>query len=156
MPDPPAAGSRAPAFALPSTEGDVSLDELLAAGDRVVLAFYAEDATPTCENEIAMLKDAHEMLREFGARVVAISSDSIESHSAFAQRLGGVPFALASDAALEMARAYGVIDDGDPRRSRRAIFVIDRDGAVMLALPHFQPGNLSQVEAIFAALGAEV
>jgi peroxiredoxin len=155
MPEPPAPGHRAPAFSLPSTEGGVSLDELLAAGDRVVLAFYAEDATPTCENEIAMLKDAHEMLREFGARVVAVSADSIESHRAFAEGLGGVPFPLASDAGLEAARAYGVIDEGDPRRSRRAIFVIDRDGTVMLALPHFHPGNLSQIEAIFAVLGAE-
>jgi peroxiredoxin len=156
MPEPPAAGARGPAFALPSTDGDVSLQALLAAGDRVVLAFYTEDATPTCENEIAMLKDAHEMLHEFGARIVALSADSIESHRAFAERLGGLPFPPASDAGLEAARAYGVIDEGDPHRSRRAIFVIDRDRTVMLALPHFQPGNLSQIEAIFAALGAEV
>lgn len=155
MPEPAAAGSRAPAFALPSTEGDVALESLLAAGDRVVLAFYTEDATPTCENEITMLKDAHEMLREFGARVVAVSSDPIESHRAFAQRLDGVPFPLASDSALEAAGAYGVIDEGDPSRSRRAIFVIDRDGTVILAHPHFHPHNLSQIEAIFDSLGAE-
>ena len=156
MPDPPVAGDRAPAFGLPSTEGDISLEELLAAGDRVVLAFYAEDATPACTNEIAMLKGAHAMLREFGARVVAVSADSLESHSAFAQRIGGLPFALASDSLLEAAAAYGVIDEADARRSRRAIFVIDRDGTLMLSLPHFQPANLSQIEAIFAALSAEV
>jgi peroxiredoxin Q/BCP len=155
MPDPPAAGARAPDFRLPSTDGEIALADLLARGDRVVLAFYAEDATPSCQTQLAMLKDAHEMLREFGAQVVAVSADSLESHRAFADRLGGMPFPLASDASLDAARAYGVIDDGDPRRARRAIFVIDRDGALLLSMPHFQPGNLSQVEAIFAALGME-
>lgn len=155
MNEPPEAGQRAPHFRLSSTEGDVSLSAMLAAGGRVVLAFYYEDATPSCETEIAMLRDAHEMLREFGARVVAVSADTLESHRAFDERLGGVPFPLASDAALEAARAYGVVDEGDEKRSRRAVFVIDRDALVLLALPHFQPNNLSQVEAVFAALGGE-
>jgi peroxiredoxin len=155
MPDPPRAGDVAPDLRLPSTDGDVALEELLARGQRVVLAFYTEDGTPTCENEVSVLKDAKEMLAEFGATVIGISADSVESHLGFAERLGGVPFALASDASLEAARAYGVVDEADSRRARRAIFVIDRDGRMMLALPHFQPSNLSQVEAIFAALGAE-
>jgi peroxiredoxin Q/BCP len=155
MPDGVGVGAHAPAFTLPSTEGDVSLRALLDRGDRVVLAFYFEDATPTCQNELNVLKDAAEMLREFGAEVVAVSADSLESHEMFAERLGGVPFPLATDAGLEAARAYGVVDEGDPRRSRRAVFVIDRDGMVTLALSPFQPGNLAQVEAIFTALGME-
>ncbi|MEX2247535.1 MAG: redoxin domain-containing protein [Dehalococcoidia bacterium] len=153
MPDSLSAGTKAPPFSLPSTNGDVSLDDLLRDG-RLVLAFYTEDGTPTCQTEIAMLKDAQEMLREFGASVIAVSADSVASHEAFAERLGGVPFPLASDASLAAARAYGVVDEGDPRRSRRAIFVIDRDGTVLLAL-HFQPNSLAQIEAIFTVLGAE-
>ncbi len=152
---PPLEGARAPHFRLPSTEGEIALADLLARGDRVVLAFYAEDATPSCQTLLSILKDAHEMLREFGAQVVAISADSLESHRAFAERLGGLPFPLASDASLDTARAYGVIDEGNPRLARRAIFVVDHDHTVLLSLPHFQPGNLSQVEAIFAALGME-
>jgi peroxiredoxin Q/BCP len=140
---------------LKRTEGDVSLRHLLAKDQRVVLAFYFEDGTPSCETEVSVLKDSHEMLREFGADVLAVSADSIESHRAFAERLGGVPFALASDASLEAARAYGVVAEGDARRSRRAVFVIDRDGTVLLALSPFRPSNLSHVEAIFNALGIE-
>lgn len=150
-----AAGDRAPDFGLPSTEGDVSLQGLLDGGSKLVLAFYAEDGTPSCRTQVAMLKDAHEMVTEFGARVVAVSADSLEAHAAFAEALGGVPFALASDASLAVARAYGVVDEGDARRSRRAVFVIGADGVVALALPHFQPGNVAQFEAIFAALGME-
>ena len=155
MADPPRPGDHAPAFRLPSTAGDLPLDDLLASTQRLVLAFYHEDATPTCETQISMLKDAHEMITEFGARIVAISADSLESHRAFVERLGSVPSPLASDVDLAAARAYGVVDEGDPRRSRRAIFVIDGDGLVLLAIPHHQPANLAQIEAIFAALGAE-
>jgi peroxiredoxin Q/BCP len=154
MPEPPGAGDAAPPFTLASTAGDVSLAESLTS-DRVVLAFYTEDATPGCETEIHMLKDTHELIRDFGAQVIAVSADTLESHAAFAERIGGVPFPLASDASLDAARAYGVVDEGDSRRSRRAIFVIDRDGTVLLAIPHFQPQNLGHVEAIFGALGAE-
>jgi peroxiredoxin Q/BCP len=150
-----AAGSKAPPFRLPSTDGDISLDELLAGDHRAVIAFYAEDGTPACQTELAMLRDAHDLIAEFSARVVGISSDSLESHRAFAERVGGLPFPLASDAEVETAGAYGVIDEGDARRSRRAIFVVDRDATVLLSLPHFQPQNLAQVEAIFEALGSE-
>ncbi len=149
-------GDTAPDFRLPSTDGDVSLDALLGRARRLVLAFYFEDGTPSCETELAMLRDAHEMIRDFNADVVAISADTLDAHRAFAERLAGLPFPLASDADLKVARAYGVIDEGDPRRSRRAVFVIGADRTVTLSIVPFQPSNLSQVEAIFAALGAEV
>jgi peroxiredoxin len=146
----------APDFTLPSTDGVISLSSLLGAAKAVVLAFYFEDGTPSCQTEITVLKDAYEMLTEFGASVVAVSADSLDSHSAFADRLGGVPFPLASDEHLIVAGAYGVIDEGDARRSRRAVFVIGSDGVVRLAIVPFQPSNLAQVEAIFAALGADL
>ena len=153
MPNELRGGDRAPSFRLPSTDGEVSLDALLAGGRRLVLAFYLEDGTPSCETELTILRDAFDTLRELRAGVLGISADSLASHEAFAARLGGLPFPLASDERLEAAGAYGVIDDGDPRRSHRAIFVIDGDRTILLAQPRFQPGNLAQVEAIFAALG---
>ena len=156
MPEPPRTGDMAPPFALASTEGEVTLDALLADYYRLVLAFYSEDGTSTCTTAIAMLKDAHAMITEFRACVLGVSADSVDAHRVFIEQLGGLPFALASDASLDVARAYGVVDEGDPRRSRRAIFVIGHGGTVMLAIPHFQPANLSHVEAIFGALGAEV
>lgn len=150
------AGAQAPDFSLPTTEGDRSLGGMLAAGRRLVLAFYIEDGTPSCESELGMLRDSYEMLREFSAGILAVSADSIESHRAFLERIGGLPFPLASDADLFVAKTYDVVDEGDPHRSRRAVFVIDHDRKVVLAISHFQPANLSHVEAIFAVLGAEV
>ena len=152
MPD---RGEQAPGFALPSTDGEVRLSERLREG-RVLLAFYFEDATPTCSTEVAALKDAYETLRELGADVIAVSADSVESHRAFAERLGGVPFPLASDGELRVARAYDVVAEDDPRRSRRALFVIEQDGVIAYAANPFSPNSLSQLEGAFRALGLEL
>jgi len=149
----PEAGDQAPGFTLPTTDGEIKLSEVTARG-KVLLAFYYEDATPLCSNEISMLKDDYEVVRELGAEVVAISADSIDSHRAFAERLGGVPFALTSDVKLDAAKAYDVVDDSG-KRSRRAVFVLEQGGRIAHVERWFQPGNPSQYEAIFKALGLE-
>ena len=151
----PEQGEQAPDFTLSSTEGELRLSALLQGGP-VLLAFYFEDATPTCSTEIESLKDAHETLRELGASIVAISADSIESHRTFAERLGGLPFPLASDADLRAAGAYNAIAEDDPRRSRRALFVIGQDGVITYAANPFSPNSLSQLEGAFRALGLEL
>jgi peroxiredoxin Q/BCP len=129
----------------------MTLSHLTSRG-KVLLAFYYEDATPVCSNEISMLKDDYEVVRELGAEVLAVSADSIDSHRAFAERLGGVPFVLASDEKLEAARAFDVVDDSG-KRSRRAVFVIEQGGRIAHVERWFQPGNPGQYEAIFRALG---
>ena len=151
MPQP---GDEAPDFTLASTEGEIRLREL-AAVKKVLLAFYAEDDTPLCANEVSVLKEDYDIVRQLGAQVVAVSADSLESHRWFAERLGGLPFPLASDGALEASRAYDVLDESQ-KRSRRAVFVIERGGRIAHVVPGWQPGNPTQYEEIFAALGFEV
>ena len=149
----PEVGDRAPGFTLPSTQGNVGLSAI-ASGRKLLLAFYSEDNTPLCSNEVAMLRDDYDVVRELGAEVLAVSADSLDSHRHFAERLGGLPFPLASDEQLEAARAYGVASD-DGKRSRRAVFVIGEDGRILHANAWFQPGNAQQYEDIFRALGLE-
>ncbi len=150
----PAPGDPAPRFTLPTTDGEVSLDGLTARG-KVVLAFYAEDATPLCSTQVSMLKDDYDTVRELGASVLAVSADSLDSHRQFAERLGGLPFPLASDEDLTVARLYNVANE-EAKRSGRAVFVIDEEGLITHAEPWFQPGNPAQFEAIFRALGLEM
>jgi peroxiredoxin len=149
----PQPGEPAPDFTLPSTQGDISLRDLTAEM-KVVLAFYFEDATPLCSSEVATLKEDYDLIRELGAEVVVVSADSLASHEAFAQRLGGFPFPLASDSDLLATRLYDVPDDTG-KRSRRAVFVIDRGGVILHAIGWYQPGNVAQYEEIFRALGFE-
>ena len=151
MPQP---GALAPDFKLPSTQGALRLSDLTAGG-KVVLAFYQEDNTPLCASALSVLKEDYDLVRQLHAEVVAVSADGLETHEEFARRLGGLPFPLVSDRHLEAARAYGVLDDRG-RRSRRAVFIIDKGGAVLHVVPWFQPGNPIQYEEIFTALGFEV
>lgn len=145
---------QAPEFTIETTEGDLSLADLLKRG-KLILAFYAEDGTPTCSTQVSMLKDDYAIVREFGATVLAVSADSLESHRAFIERLGGVPFPIGSDESLELASAYGVADE-EAKRCQRAVFVIDETGMVTHSQPWFQPSNANQYQAIFAALGMDV
>jgi peroxiredoxin Q/BCP len=150
----PQPGDQAPDFTLPTTDGNITLADLTKRG-KVILAFYTEDATPLCSTEISMLKDDYLLISEFGATVLAVSADSIDSHRDFIERLGGLPFPLASDESLDLARAFGVADE-DGKRANRAVFVIDETGMVIHSQPWYQPANPDQYAAIFRALGLDV
>jgi len=154
MADRPEVGDAAPDFELPSTQGTLRLRDLTAA-KKVLLAFYTEDSTPLCSSEVSVLREDYELVRQLRAEVVAVSADSLDSHRDFADKLGGVPFPLVSDERLEAATAYGVLDEAG-KRSRRAVFVIDKGGTILHVVPWFQPGNPGQYEEIFVALGFEV
>ncbi|MBI2166286.1 MAG: redoxin domain-containing protein [Chloroflexi bacterium] len=98
------------------------------------------------------MKEEYSAIAGSGAQVVAISADNLESHQRFAEAMGGCPFPLASDEKLEVARLYGVVSE-DGRRSNRALFVIDGQCQVTLAIPWYQPGNMGQLMELFQALG---
>jgi peroxiredoxin Q/BCP len=149
----PERGEPAPDFTIPSTRGPVTLSDL-ARGRKLLLAFYTEDNTPLCSSEVAMLRDDYDIVKQLGAEVLAVSADPLDSHEQFAERLGGVPFALGSDTGLEAARAYDVVDEAG-KRSRRALFVIE-NGRIVHAERWFQPNNPDQYEAVFRALGFDV
>lgn len=147
----PRVGQEAPDFTLPSTRGPLTLSRV-AANKKVILAFYFEDDTPLCSSEIASLKEDYAMVQALGAEVIGISADALSSHETFVKNLGGLPFPLVADEKLEAARMYGVVDDSG-KRSRRAIFVIDRGGKILHIIPRYSPSSFQQYEEIFNALG---
>ena len=152
---PIATGEPAPDFVLPAvtTEGEqieLSFGKVLAEGD-VLLLFYQDDGMPICTSELKAFAQEHETLREAGIQVFGMNTNGLGSHARFQER-DHFPFALFSDFHGEVVRAYGLWDE-DARKSRRALVLVGRDGAVRYVEPHFNPGNLSAFEAFFAALG---
>jgi peroxiredoxin Q/BCP len=126
-----AVGERAPDFDLALADGTrLRLAETLARGP-LVLFFYPKDDSPGCTAEACSFRDAYAMFSESGAQVVGVSSDSADSHAAFAAR-HRLPFPLASDPGGAARAAYGV-----PKMlgvlPGRVTFVIDRDGIVRSA-----------------------
>lgn len=61
--------------------------------------------------------------------MLGVSVDSVHSHRAFAEKLGGLGFPLLADfhPKGEVARAYGVWN-ADRGTSKRAVFIIDSAG----------------------------
>lgn len=147
---PPAEGDRAPGLRLEGPDGPVTLADRLREGP-VVLVFFQEASTPTCEAELRAFATEHDLVRELGAHVLAVSTDPPEAQQRFAEQLAA-PFPILSDPQGEAARAYGVFDETS-RRANRAVFVIGQDGVVKLSLPWYNPQNSSQFEQVFAALG---
>ena len=122
-------GSKAPDFELPATpDQTVSLLELR--GQPVILAFYPEDWSPVCSDQMALYQELLPEFRKFNAALVGISVDGIWSHLAFA-RDRNLRFPLLADFEPkgEVARAYQVYR-ADEGTSERALYVIDADGIV--------------------------
>ena len=88
---------------------------------------------------------------EFNAQVLGISVDSVHSHRAFAEQLGGIAFPLLADfhPKGEVVKAYGLWRD-DRGCSRRAIVIIDREGIVRYV--EVIPKGPPDVEIVLAAV----
>ncbi len=98
-------GKKAPAFTLPSSDGDtVKLSGLT--GSYVVLYFYPRDNTPGCTVEAQDFRDAVPKLKKLGAVVLGVSKDSIASHCKFRDKFE-LNFPLLSDADGKVLEAYG-------------------------------------------------
>jgi peroxiredoxin len=122
-------GTKAPDFELPSTpDQSVSLAEFR--GRPVILAFYPEDWSPVCSDQMALYQELLPEFQRFNAELFGISVDGVWSHLAFA-RDRNLHFPLLADFEPkgEVARAYQVYRATDGT-SERALYVIDADGIV--------------------------
>ena len=127
MPLPP--GTKAPDFELSSTpDQTVSLADCR--GQPLILAFYPEDWSPVCSDQMALYQEVLPEFRKFNAELLGISVDGVWSHLAFAKdRNLHFPLLADFEPKGEVARAYHVYR-AEEGTSERALFVIDADGIV--------------------------
>ncbi len=140
-------GSTAPDFTLQSGDGsDVTLSQLR--GQWVVVYFYPKDDTPGCTAESCAFRDSHQDFTDAGAVVIGISSDSVESHKAFAAK-HNLPFTLLSDAGSKVRKEWGVARTMGILPGR-VTFVIDPDGVVRKVFSSQFKATAHQAEALAA------
>ena len=128
---PPAVGTVAPDFTLPSTSGEKVALSSFRGRQPVLLAFFPLAFTSTCTAEMCAFRDDYGEFEARGVTVLPISVDATPSLKAYKEQYG-LRTELLSDFRREVARAYGVLNE-ERFHSQRAYFLIDRDGIVRWA-----------------------
>ncbi len=123
------AGTPAPDFTLHVTPDQMlSLKELR--GRPVILAFYPADWSPVCGDQMALYNEILPEFHRFNAELMGISVDGVWCHAAFS-RDRKLHFPLLADFEPKgaVSKLYGAFRDGEGV-SERALFVIDKNGAI--------------------------
>ena len=148
----PQEGSVAPDFALPDGDG-ITWRLSDQRGKVVVLLFYPGDETPICTRQMCSVRDRWEDYTATGAEVVGISTNSVESHKAFAEH-HELPLRLLADADRRVADMYGA-QSLIPGKVARSVFVINAQGVItyrdVRPLGLFKPKDDDTIAAILAA-----
>lgn len=101
-------------------------------GKFVILFFYPADFTFVCPTELEDLADYYEKLKELGAEVISVSTDTHFVHKAWhdvSERIKKIKFPMVADPDHSISKAYEVLRD-EGGVADRATFVIDPDGVV--------------------------
>jgi len=150
----PAIGQQAPDFTLyDSAKNRVSLQDYK--GKKVVLLFFPLAFTSVCTKELCYVRDNITLFNNIDAQVLGISVDSLYTLAKFKEEQG-LNFPLLSDFNKDVSKAYGALYDefsyGMKGVSKRASFVIDRQGTIKYADVLPNAGDLPDFEAIQSAL----
>ncbi len=153
-----AVGVKAPDFTLPGiSEGRFSDYSLISyQGKWLVLFFYPADFTFICPTEVAGFSKMAREFRSEKAEILGLSVDSLETHRAWIEELGGVNYPLLSDAEKKISRAYGVLDERQGV-SLRGTFIINPKGEVSyLVVSHMNVGrSVEETLRVLKALRTE-
>ena len=126
-------GDKSPAFKGLTEEGPLSLKDLK--GTNVVLYFYPKDDTPGCTKEACSFRDADDLYRSKGIRVLGVSTDNEKSHQKFISKFQ-LPFDLLADTDKKIVEDYGVWGEKSMYGKKymgtfRKTFLIDGDGKIV-------------------------
>lgn len=149
----PDVGRRAPDFSLPWASrdgvGPVESPYQLASdrGRTVVIAFYPRDFTKGCTAQMQTFGEQYDSLFGPDVTLVAISTDSVTTHSRFAASLK-LPFRLLSDPEQRVSKQYASKDGSG--YNRRTVYVVGPDGRVKYRNMKFNaldPNSYSELRA---------
>ncbi len=148
-------GQKAPDFTLFDTDKNkVSLADQK--GSNVVVLFFPLAFTGVCTAELCNVRDNIGSYNSTNAKVFGVSVDSLFTLGKFKAEQN-LNFPLLSDFNKEAAKAFGVLYETFPAFemqgvSKRAAFVIDKEGVVQYAEVCATPGDLPDFAEIHKTL----
>lgn len=133
-------GDMIPSVKLKDKKGnDFELDKYKGSKS-VVIYFYPRNFTPGCTTEACDFRDQYQDFKDLGAEVIAISSDSAESHTKFSNQYN-LPFIFLSDENKEARKAFGVKSSLLGLIPGRETFVFDRKGLLQMRYNNLSASN---------------
>ncbi|QHS60634.1 redoxin domain-containing protein [Chitinophaga agri] len=149
-------GSKAPSFSLLNTEKEkVSLEDYK--GQNLVILFFPLAFTSVCTAELCSIRDNISTYNNLNAAVVGISVDSPFTLGKFRAEQN-LNFPLLSDFNKEASQAYGAFYENfvlDLKGvSKRAAFVVDKEGVVKYAQVLESAGDLPDFDAVKSTLSS--
>ncbi len=127
-------GAPAPDFRLPASTGQtIGLNDFKGK-QSVVLYFYPKDDTRGCTIEACSFRDNIASVQGYGAVVLGVSPDGVDSHNQFVDK-HNLNFPLLADEDTAISQAYGVwvLRERDGHQFmgiERSTFLIDPNGII--------------------------
>ncbi|KND88365.1 Peroxiredoxin DOT5, partial [Tolypocladium ophioglossoides CBS 100239] len=118
-------------------------------GSGVVLFTYPKASTPGCTNQVCLFRDAYEPLTADGLAIYGLSSDSPKANTTFREKQK-LPYPLLCDPAATLIAAIGL--KKQPKGTQRGVFVVDKEGRVLVAEPGGPAATVERVKALVEEL----
>ncbi len=103
-------------------------------GKWLILAFYPADFTFVCPTELEELAEHYDEIRELGAEVLSVSTDTVYVHKAWhdsSPAIKKVRYPMVADPSGKICRAFGTYLE-EEGVSLRATFLVDPDGILKM------------------------
>ena len=145
-------GDKVPSFELRDADGKLVKSSEFK-GKKFVVYFYPRDFTPGCTIEADEFSKEYKKFQKIGVTVIGISTDSVESHKKFVDKMG-IPYVLLSDPESEVSKKFGVwgkkqFMGKEYMGIQRSTFLIDEKGKIFKVYPSVKPkGHAEEVLAI--------
>jgi thioredoxin-dependent peroxiredoxin len=128
-------GQKAPDFSAhvqyQDSVSEITLSNLLAEGQKVLLIFYPGDDTPGCTTQLCGVRDIYKEYKDLGVTVLGVNQGSLESHKKFITKFE-FPFGIIVDEDKLIREKFGAVGSFFGKATtKRSVFLIDTDGTVI-------------------------
>lgn len=143
-------GDKVPSFTLLDQDGKLFDIDDYVGKENLVIYFYPKDDTPGCTKQACSFRDSFSEFENLKAKVIGISSDSVESHRKFADKYQ-LQFSLLADTEGSVRSLFGVKNDVLGLIPGRVSYIIDRNG-VIVSIYNNQFGAAKHIEKAIEVL----
>lgn len=123
------------ADAFQKAKGFIKVTDADFKGKWSVLCFYPADFTFVCPTELADLQDYYGLLKDMGAEVYSVSTDTHFTHKAWVEHspaVSKVEYIMIGDPNHQLSKMFNVLGE-ESGLADRGTFIIDPDGKIQMA-----------------------